>query len=112
MLHIVDTVELDDGDAGAYVDAVHELGVPVMSDVGATLVSCDTTEPGIGEPVRVQIVWSVGDYERWNVMRRDLVLDPRWHAYGARLASLRTGGRRRFFTAPPTATATGPRAAD
>ena len=99
MLHIVDTIEVAPDDVDAYVDVVHDLGVPVMADAGASLVSCATTPVGIGDPVCVQVVWAVEDgFDRWNEVRRDLVLDPRWYAYGARAAALRQGGTRRFFT--------------
>jgi hypothetical protein len=97
VLHIVDTVEVEDADAGAYVEAVHELGVPVMTDAGASLVSCATTPPDIGDPVHVQVVWAVDSFERWNEVRRDLVLDPRWYLYGARVSALRRSGTRRFY---------------
>jgi hypothetical protein len=99
VLHIVDTVEVEPADVDAYVDVVHGLGVPVMADAGASLVSCGATPVGIGDPVCVQVVWAVDGFERWNEVRRDLVLDPRWYAYGARAAALRRDGTRRFFTA-------------
>ena len=99
MLHIVDTIEVDAPDVDAYLDAVRGLGVPVMTDAGASFVSCEASPPDIGEPVWVQVVWAVDDFERWNEVRRDLVLDPRWYAYGARITALRRGGTRRFFVA-------------
>ena len=97
MLHIVDTVEVEPAETDGYVDAVHELGVPVMADAGASLVWCGATPRHIGEPVWVQVVWAVDGFERWNEVRRDLVLDPRWYEYGARVAALRRGGTRRFY---------------
>jgi hypothetical protein len=71
----------------------------IMTDAGASFVSCATTSSEIGEHVFIQVVWAVGDHERWNEIRRDLVLDPRFHEYGSTVAALRVGGTRRFFTA-------------
>ena len=55
----------------------------VMTDAGATFVSCATTSSGIGERVHVQVVWAFDDHEQWNEIRKNLVLDPRYHEYGA-----------------------------
>ena len=97
MLHIVDTVEVDAAEVDAYLEAVRNLGVPVMTDAGASLMSCAASPPDIGDPVCVQVVWGVDGFERWNEVRRDLVLDPRWYAYAARISTLRHGGTRRFY---------------
>ncbi len=103
MVHLVDTVEVEPEHVAAYLEVLRSLGTAIMTDAGASLVSCATTSGEIGEHVFIQVVWAVGDHERWNEIRRDLVLDPRFHEYGATVAALRVGGTRRFFTAvaPP-----------
>ncbi len=105
-MHLVDTVEVEPGHVEDYLDVLRSLGRAVMTDAGATFVSCATTSSEIGERVHVQVVWAVDDHGHWDEIRKNLVLDPRYHDYGARVASLRTGGTRRFFTdvdlpAPP-----------
>jgi hypothetical protein len=94
---MVDTVEVGPDSVDAYLDALRSLGVPVMTDAGAAFVSCATTPRDCGEPVTVQVVWGFDDYEQWNVIRKHLVLDPRWYEYAGRAAAVRTGGTRRFF---------------
>jgi len=98
VLHVVDTVEVDPDRAGDYLELIGTLGVTVMTDAGATLVSCATTSAEIGEPVSVQVVWGCDGYPAWNEIRMHLVLDPRWHELGSRAAALRRGGTRRFYT--------------
>jgi hypothetical protein len=99
VVHLVDTVEVEPQHVAAYLEVVRSLGMGVMTDAGASLASCATTSSDIGENVFIQVVWEVGDHERWDEIRRDLVLDPRFHEYGSALAALRVGGTRRFFTA-------------
>ena len=97
MPFVVDTIEVEPEKLSLYLDAVQEVGVPVMTDAGAVFVSCAATSAEIGEDVDVQIVWSFDDHGHWNGIRRNLVLDPRWYEYAARTAALRTGGTRRFY---------------
>jgi hypothetical protein len=97
MVHLVDTVEVEPGLVDEYLRAVEDLGVPAMTDAGASLVSCAVSAADLGEAVTVQVTWSFSDHGHWNEIRRALVLDPRWHAYGRRIAPLRTGGTRRFL---------------
>ena len=99
MVHLVDTVEVEPQHVAAYLEVVRTVGMGIMTDAGASFVSCATTSSEIGEHVFIQVVWAVGDHERWNEIRRDLVLDPRFHEYGSTVAALRVGGTRRFFTA-------------
>jgi hypothetical protein len=94
---MVDTVEVAPAQLASYLDVVHLEGLPVMTDAGALFVSCATTSAEIGGRVDVQVVWSFDDHDQWNVIRRNLVLDPRWYEYAARLATLRIGGTRRFY---------------
>ena len=97
-MHLVDTVEVGPELVDEYLEVVRTLGLPVMTDAGASFVSCATTSAAIGEPVSIQVVWAFEDHGEWNEIRKNMVLDPRYHDYGSRLASLRTGGTRRFFT--------------
>ena len=99
MMHLVDTVEVEPHHVEDYLDVVRSLGRAVMTDAGAVFVSCATTSSEIGERVHVQVVWAFDDHGHWDEIRKNLVLDPRYHDYGARVASLREGGTRRFFTA-------------
>ena len=97
MVYVVDTVDVDAGRADDYVRAVEALGVPVMTEAGARFVSCRATSKELGEPVRIEVTWACDDHEQWNDIRKNLVLDPRWYAYGDRVAELRSGGTRRFY---------------
>ncbi|HEY7947209.1 MAG TPA: NIPSNAP family protein [Acidimicrobiales bacterium] len=97
MPYVVDTIEVEPGQLAPYLDAVQRLGVPVMTDAGALFVSCATTSAEIGENVHVQVVWSFDDHDHWNLIRKNLVLDPRWYEYAARITALRRGGTRRFY---------------
>jgi hypothetical protein len=94
---VVDTIVVEPARLDSYLDAVEHLGIPVMTDAGATFVSCATTASDLGENVDVQIVWSFTDHAQWNVIRRNMVLDQRWYEYAGRTSELRTGGTRRFF---------------
>jgi hypothetical protein len=57
----------------------------------------NTSAADLGENVDVQIVWAFEDHAQWNVIRRNMVLDPRWYDYARQVAALRTGGTRRFY---------------
>jgi NIPSNAP len=98
MIHLVDTVEVDPGDVDGYLAAVQGAGMAVMTEAGASFVSCATTSSEIGERVHIQVVWAFEDFEQWNEIRRNMVLDPRWYQYAQQAASLRVGGTRRFYT--------------
>jgi hypothetical protein len=100
VLHLVDTVEVEPEHVADYLVAVRDVGIPVMTGAGASFVSC-ATAAGTGDATSIQVVWGCADYEQWNDIRMRLVLDPRWYEYGARIASLRTGGTRRFYTPTP-----------
>jgi hypothetical protein len=97
MPFVVDTIEVEPSQLSPYLEAVHQLGIPVMTDAGASFVSCATTSAELGENVDVQIVWSFVDHAEWNVIRRNMVLDRRWYEYAGRTAALRTAGTRRFY---------------
>ena len=97
MVHVVDTVEVEASRVDEYLEAVEALGIAVMTEAGAQFVSCRATSKDLGEPVHIEVTWGVEDHERWNEVRRNLVLDPRWYAYGDRVSGLRSGGTRRFF---------------
>jgi len=97
MPYVVDTIEVDPVSLASYLEAVEQLGVPVMTAAGASFVSCASTSADIGERVDVQTVWAFADHSEWNVIRRNVVLDPRWYEYAGRVAALRKGGTRRFY---------------
>jgi NIPSNAP len=97
MPYLIDTIEVEPRSLAHYLDVVHQLGVPVMTDAGATFVSCATTAADFGENVDIQIVWAFSDHAQWNVIRRNMVLDPRWYEYAGRVATLRKAGTRRFY---------------
>jgi len=101
VLRLVDTSEVETGLVDRFLSLVRDLAVPVMTDAGAELVSCAAAPPGLGEPVCVEVVWEVADFETWNGIRRALVLDPRWYEYGSAASALRSGGRRRFVVPVP-----------
>jgi hypothetical protein len=97
-MHLVDTVEVEPEGVERYLELVGTLGKAVMADAGATFVSCATTSGEVGERVHIQVTWAFADLVQWNEIRKNLVLDPRYHEYGSTAASLRVGGTRRFFT--------------
>ena len=97
MPFVVDTIQVEPEHVAAYIAAVEQHGLPVMTEAGAVFVSCATTSADFGAPVDVQVVWSFDDHAQWNVIRKNLVLDPRWYGYAQTVAALRTGGTRRFY---------------
>ncbi|HVC71585.1 MAG TPA: NIPSNAP family protein [Acidimicrobiales bacterium] len=97
MPYVVDTVEVTPQLLALYLEAVKTVGLAVMTDAGARFVSCATTSIDVGENVDVQIIWFFDDHDQWNVIRRNLVLDPRWYEYAQRTAALRRGGTRRIY---------------
>jgi hypothetical protein len=101
MPHVVDTIVVEPRCVAEYLEVVGGLGVAVMTDAGATFVSCATTAPDMGEDVTVQIVWGFDDHVQWNVIRKNLVLDRRWYDYAARVEALRLHGTRRVFYPAP-----------
>jgi hypothetical protein len=100
-VHLVDQHQIPPGSIAEFVALVRGDGASVMEDAGACYVSCDTA-PDLGDDVDVLSVWSFADFAEWNVIRRNLMLDPRYHAYSTRLAQLRRGGTRRFYGDAPT----------
>ncbi|MDG2002572.1 MAG: hypothetical protein P8J20_04505 [Novosphingobium sp.] len=96
-VHIVDTSLVAAQDHERFLALVREEIVPTMTDAGIECLSVLASSPEIGEDVEVQVTWRVSDHQAWNVARRDFFLDPRYHAFSATAASLRTGGRRRIL---------------
>jgi hypothetical protein len=99
MSFLVDVIQIDAKDADEYLRLVHDVAVPVMTAAGAALAACWSTAQDLGEDVDVLVAWSIGDPARWNEIRKNLVLDPRWHRYGREAARLRRGGTRRIYHA-------------
>jgi hypothetical protein len=96
---LVDLVQVDPEHVPAYLAGLKELAVPVMTEAGARLESCRTTSGDLGLEVDIEVVWQVPEFDEWNRVRRNLVLDPRWHEWGRRAAGLRRSGIRRFMRA-------------
>lgn len=99
MIFIVDTVQVDPERLPAYLAALGETGVPVMTAAGLELESCRATADDLGLEVDVEVVWRVPDFERWNEIRRDLVRSAAWRSWARRAEALRRGGSRRFMHA-------------
>jgi hypothetical protein len=95
-VRLVDVHRVAPSDVDALVTLVREDGVPMMEAAGATFVACDRA-PDLGDDVEVLSMWSCADFVEWNVIRRNLMFDPRYHAYSAALVGLRRGGTRRFY---------------
>jgi hypothetical protein len=96
-LFVVDVVQVREHDAPAYLRALEEAGIPVMTAAGAALESCRSTGSGLGQEVDIEVVWRCRDFAQWNLIRKNLVLDARWYAWAQRAAGLRRGGTRRIM---------------
>lgn len=96
-LFLVDVVQLGEDDAEPYLRALEEDGIPVMRAAGAALESCRATHAGLGTDVDIEVVWRFEDFAHWNLIRRNLVLDPRWYVWAKRARELRRGGTRRIM---------------
>jgi hypothetical protein len=96
-VYIVDTSIVARDDHERFLALVRNEVVPIMTEAGAELVATLATSPDLGEDVQVQVTWKVADHSEWNEVRKNFVLDPRWHAASATLRALRIGGQRRFF---------------
>jgi hypothetical protein len=106
-LFLVDVVQVEEDDAAVYLRAIEELAVPVMTAAGAALESCRSAGSGLGVDVDIEVVWRIRDFAHWNLVRRNLVLDPRWYTWAQRAAGLRRGGTRRIMTDAPLRTPAG-----
>ncbi len=100
-IHIVDTLAVAPANQMALLQLLKEEGIPVMQSAGLELVGCYSTSPDLGEEVLIQVTWKVADHSAFNLQRKAFVTDPNWSAYAAKLATLRTGGTRRFFYPAP-----------
>ncbi len=95
-VRLVDLHRVASNDLDALLAIVREEIVPTMEAAGAAFVACDVA-PDLGDDREVRTEWSCADFVAWNEIRRALMFDPRYHAYGAALANLRRGGTRRFY---------------
>jgi hypothetical protein len=100
-LFLVDVVQVEEQDAPAYLRALGELAIPVMTAAGASFESCRSTPSGLGVEVDIEVVWRFSDFAHWNLIRKNLVLDPQWYAWAQRAAGLRRGGSRRIMADTP-----------
>jgi hypothetical protein len=96
-VRVVDQQQVAPADLEEFVTLVHEQVVPTMEAAGAVLVGCDVA-PRLGDDVDVLTTWSCHGFAEWNVIRRELMFDGRYHEYAAPLARLRRGGTRRFYS--------------
>jgi hypothetical protein len=95
-VHLVDQQQVAPGDVDEFLALVRVEGIALMESAGATFVSCDAA-PDLGDDVDVLTVWSFADFVEWNRIRRNLMFDPRYFPYAAKLAGLRHRGIRRFY---------------
>jgi hypothetical protein len=96
-IHIVDTLHVVPSRREALLDLLKNEGIPAMRDAGLELLGCWSTLDNLGEDVLIQVTWRCADHSAFNVMRKNFVLDPRWHSYAAKASKLWHGGTRRFF---------------
>lgn len=97
VVYLVDTVAVAPHDVDEYVRTIFSEVVPVMQQAGAVFEHCRTTSSDFDRPVDIEVAWSFDDNEAWNDIRRNLVLDPRWHHCADVLGRLRSSGTRRFL---------------
>ncbi|HEY3673337.1 MAG TPA: Dabb family protein [Acidimicrobiia bacterium] len=95
-LRLVDVHHVAPPDVEALVALVRGDAVPIMEDAGASFESCGVA-PDLDDDGEVMTVWTCTDFVEWNRIRRNLMFDPRYHAYGTALAALRRRGTRRFY---------------
>jgi hypothetical protein len=99
-VRLVDVHRVAPTDVDELVALVQEQVAPTMELAGAQFVTCSVA-PNLGDDTEVLTEWSCADFVAWNDIRRNLMFDPRYHAYGAALAALRRGGTRRFYADAP-----------
>lgn len=95
-VHLVDQHQVAGPDVEQFVALMREQVRSTMEDAGAEFVACDVA-PDLGDDVDVRTEWACADFAAWNAIRRNLMLDRRYHANSAALTALRRGGTRRFF---------------
>jgi hypothetical protein len=100
-IHMVDTLQVSPADEHALLLLLRSDGIPVMRDAGLELVSLLCTASDMDEDVLIQVTWRAEDHKSFNVIRKNIVTDPRWADYSAKASALWTGGTRRFFYPPP-----------
>jgi hypothetical protein len=99
-IRLVDQHRVAAPEVEAFVAIVREQVRPTMEDAGATFVACDVG-PELGDDIDVRTEWACADFEAWNLVRRNLMFDSRYHASSAALGALRRGGSRRFYADAP-----------
>jgi hypothetical protein len=97
VVYLVDTVEVVPEKADEYLGIVETMGVPVMQEAGARFISCWGTSKELGEAVNIKTIWAFEDHVEWNEIRKNMVLNPRWYEYSARISALWKEGTRRFY---------------
>jgi len=93
---MIDTVDVAEADATAYVDAFERWYLPGARARGLALVGCWSTPRGIGEDVTVTTVFDVGTWADWERARNAAVRDPALGEWLAARRAVMRSGRRRF----------------
>lgn len=102
---MIDTVEVAETDAAAYVDAFERWYLPGATARGMELLGCWSTPAGLGEDVTVTTVFAVGTWADWERARNAAVLDPDLGSWLAARRAVMRSGRRRFAvggSSPPS----------
>ena len=97
MIHLVDTVDVQPDDLEAYRAAFAECYLPGAVDRGMELVGCWHTPTQIGETVTVTVVFRVGSWANWELIRNAGVRDPLMSTWVDKRRALMTKGTRRFY---------------
>jgi hypothetical protein len=97
VIYFIDSVELDEGDVGRYLDAFEHQYLPPARGWGMDLVACWHTPLGIGDDVTVTTIFRMRDWGHWEELRTKSVLDPATGPWVALRRELVRRGTRRFY---------------
>lgn len=100
-VHLVETVVVAPEDTDAYLDAFERLYLPGAIARGLRLVSCTHTPRGIGEDVRIMMVFAIGSWADWEQARNAAVVDPAMPDWLAARRALAKEGARHFHESAP-----------
>ena len=101
LLHLVETVVVAPEDTEAYLEAFERLYLPGARQRGMNLLSCTHTPRGIGEDVRVMVVFAIGGWADWEQARNTAVVDPAMPEWLAARRALVKEGSRHFHEPAP-----------
>jgi hypothetical protein len=97
VIHLVDTVEVNEIDLDEYLAAFAENYLPGALERGMELVGCWHTPRQIGEIVTVTVVFRMDSWAEWERIRNAGVGDPQMPAWIDRRRELMLRGSRRFY---------------